>query len=435
MTRTWKAVAAGAAGVLGAVLLQPAQAAADPVPPDVPDVPGATEQETREALELWDELDHPEPDSPEAQDDFYTPPDPLPDGEPGDIIAAEPSKAFTAPLGIGEFDADVWKVMYLSTDATGEPMPVSGTVLVPTDPWDGEGERPLVSYAIGTHGLGSHCAPSVGLPQGLDYEAASMKSVIDRGHALVVTDYEGLGIDRPHTYMVGQSQGNAVLDALRAATRLEEADVSAEAPMGITGFSQGGGASAWAAQLQPEYAPELPLAGVAAGGVPADLTQVAENLDGSLYFAFVGFTAYGFAEAYPELSLEEHLTDRGRKLMDASVDGCMVEALPAGMGMTMEDTVTSDLIGTPEWQARLEENRPGATAPEAPVYLYHSRGDDVIPIGQGEELRDDFCAAGASVQWQRTFSGPHLTSFLADSGKAQSWLADRLDGQPAESTC
>ncbi|HJE58052.1 MAG TPA: lipase family protein, partial [Nocardiopsis listeri] len=361
--------------------------------------------------------------------------DPLPQGEPGDVIRAEPSEAYTAPLGIGEFDADVWRVMYLSTNAMGEPMAVTGTVMVPETEWEGEGERPLVSYAIGTHGLGSHCAPSIGLEQGLDYEASMMKNVIDQGHALVVTDYEGLGTPSAHTYMVGHSQGAAVLDGLRAATRMEQLDVSTEAPMGVSGFSQGGGASVWAGQMQPEYAPELTLAGVAAGGVPADLTQVAEQLDGSLYFAFVGFTAYGYAAAYPELSFEEHLTEKGRRLMDASVDGCMVEALPAGMGMTMDETVDVDLINSPEWQARLLENKPGESVPEAPLYLYHSSGDDVIPIEQGEELRDAYCAGGASVEWRRTFSGPHLTSFFLDTERAQDWLSGQLTGEPDSSTC
>ncbi|MGW9554630.1 lipase family protein [Nocardiopsis sp. NPDC055551] len=427
------AAVACTAGALGAVLaLQPVAAVAD-MEPSVTQEP--TDVEVAEALEDWEELDQPEADSPEARNDFYLPPDPLPQGEPGDVIRAEPSEAYTAPLGVGQFDADVWRVMYLSTNAMGEPMAVTGTVMVPDAEWEGEGERPLVSYAIGTHGLGSHCAPSIGLEQGLDYEASMMKNVIDQGHALVVTDYEGLGTPSPHTYMVGHSQGAAVLDGLRAATRMDELDISAEAPMGVSGFSQGGGASVWAGQMQPDYAPELPLAGVAAGGVPADLTQVADQLDGSLYFAFVGFTAYGFAAAYPELSFEEHLTEKGQRLLDASVDGCMIEALTSGAGMTMDETVDVDLINSPEWQARLLENKPGESVPEAPLYLYHSSGDDVIPIEQGEELRDAYCAGGASVEWRRTFSGPHLTSFFLDTQRAQDWLSGRLAGEPDSSTC
>jgi dienelactone hydrolase len=235
--------------------------------------------------------------------------------------------------------------------------------------------------------------------------------------------------------MVGRSQGPAVLDGLRAATRLSEVDIPADAPMGVTGFSQGGGAAVWAAELQPSYAPELPLAGVAAGGVPADLTRVAENIDGSLYFSFLAFAAVGYSTAYPELPFEEHLNDSGRALLADAADDCLVEALPKGIGKSMDDLTGVDLIATPEWQARLTENLPGSDAPDAPLYLYHSRGDDVIPVDQAEELRGRYCAAGAAVEWTRTHSGPHAASWLLDTGAAHAWLGDRLAGEPAEGDC
>ncbi|WP_017616574.1 lipase family protein [Nocardiopsis salina] len=388
------------------------------------------------SYDVLEQLEQPEADSPEADNEFYVPPEPLPDGEPGDVIRAEPYEPKVDPLGIGTFPAESWRVMYLSTDALGEPMAVTGTVMVPEADWEGEGERPLVSYAIGTHGLGSHCAPSVGLEQGLDYEAAFMKEVVDDGNALVVPDYEGLGTPDDHTYMVGSSQGAAVLDALRAATDLDEADeLTGETPMGITGFSQGGGAAVWAGQMHPEYAPELPLEGVAAGGVPADLDRVAENIDGGLYFTFLAFAAHGYNAAYPELPLEEHLNARGEFLFEKVSDGCMVDTLPLGVGKSMDDLLEIDLIGTPEWQARLEENKPGGTAPEAPLYLYHSTGDDVIPVDQAEEMRDAYCEAGATLEWHENRSGPHITSFLLDSGDARAWLGEQFAGEEAESDC
>src|SRR4051812_32813838 len=59
-------------------------------------------------------------------DSFYTPPSPLPSGNPGDIVRWRPSVAL---LNLG--NADAWEVMYLSTDARGRRDAVTGTVLVP----------------------------------------------------------------------------------------------------------------------------------------------------------------------------------------------------------------------------------------------------------------------------------------------------------------
>src|SRR6185369_2586696 len=59
-------------------------------------------------------------------DTFYVPPSPLPAGKPGDVIRWRPSNA-----GPRAASVDAWQVMYLSTNALGQPDAVTGTVLVP----------------------------------------------------------------------------------------------------------------------------------------------------------------------------------------------------------------------------------------------------------------------------------------------------------------
>src|SRR5215213_2050040 len=149
----------------------------------------------------------------------------------------------------------------------GRPTVVSGMVLVPAAP--SPGSRPLVAYAPGTQGWGDQCAPSRTVPAGSFGELVAVNGLLARGWAVVVTDYPGLGTPGPHRYNVGIAEGLAVLDALRAAVRLPPAGLDPSAPAAVAGYSQGGGAAGWAAQLQPVYAPSLPLVGVAAGGTPA----------------------------------------------------------------------------------------------------------------------------------------------------------------------
>lgn len=59
--------------------------------------------------------------------------------------------------------------------------------------------------------------------------------------------------------MVGRPEGYAGLDAVRAAQRLPDTEITEDSPGGIVGYSQGGQAAGWTAELQPEYAPELNL--------------------------------------------------------------------------------------------------------------------------------------------------------------------------------
>lgn len=59
---------------------------------------------------------------------FYVPPNPLPAGQPGDIIRSRPAKAGPPSA---QAVADAWTVMYLSQDVAGRPIAVTGTILVP----------------------------------------------------------------------------------------------------------------------------------------------------------------------------------------------------------------------------------------------------------------------------------------------------------------
>ncbi|MFB4312492.1 lipase family protein [Actinomadura sp. 21ATH] len=373
---------------------------------------------------------------PPQNDAFYKPPSPLPAGRPGDVIRHRPVTAQLAP-GIA-MNAHAWRVMYLSTDAKGQRNAVTGTVLVPKKAYTGPGRRPVVGYAIGTHGLGDQCAPSYGLTIGLDYEGLFINSHLEKGWAVVVTDYEKLGTPGVHTYMVGRSQGHAVLDALRAATRLPEAGLPAGSPMGVTGYSQGGASSAWAAQLKESYAPELSVKGAVAGGVPADLTEVAEQLDGSLFFILLGAAAVGLDSAYPELPFDEHLNAEGRALLQDASDDCIGEAFATGKGIfkKMSDFLDVDLMNTPAWQEKLRANRlGGGAAPAVPVFQFHGVSDEMVAAPQARTLRREWCAAGANVNWREYPTPEHALTMVAAAGDGQNWLADRFAGKPAAGNC
>jgi Secretory lipase len=332
------------------------------------------------------------------------------------------------------------QVLYRSTDALGEPIAVSGTVLVPAAPWTGPGSRPLVAYAVGTRGVGDDCAPSYTLTQGADYEGAIVKALLDRGWAVAVSDYQGLGTPGLHTYMVGPAQGHAVLDIARAALRLPGTGLSASTPVGLMGYSQGGGAAGWAAELAGSYAPDLDVKGSAVGGVPADLTATAEFLDGSPFVAFALLAALGLDTAYPELDLESYLNTRGRQLVATSQELCLVSvdgfATLISVAFTrFDDYVTTNPLGTPPWQARLEETRLGKAAPSAPVLQYHALFDEIIPLDQAAHLRRRWCDQGADITWSTLPIAEHALGWLQGQTPAADWLAQRFAGQPTAANC
>ena len=156
--------------------------------------------------------------------EFYTPPEPLPPGRPGDLIRTEPSRLVLEPSGqLGAIMATGTRIMYRSTDARGNPMAVTGTYFEPYNDWPGQGPRPLIVYGPGTQGQGDQCAPSRQFNQGIhwspyldlafNYEELFVATMVARGFAIVMTDYQGLGTPGLHTYVNRVAEGDAMIDA------------------------------------------------------------------------------------------------------------------------------------------------------------------------------------------------------------------------------
>jgi alpha-beta hydrolase superfamily lysophospholipase len=359
--------------------------------------------------------------------DFYVPPDSLGGYEPGEVIRCEPMDAYLVP-GV-RLRARAWRVMYRSTGAVGEPTAVTGTVLLP---WGRRRVRPLIGFAIGTHGIGDASAPSRLLTHGHDWEAGLIAMVLARGYAVAATDYQGLGTPGDHAYMVGQALGPNVLDSMRAARALDPECLPESGPAAIIGYSEGGFAAAWAAQLQPTYAPDVELAGVAAGAAAADMEVAGPRLSGSFFSFFMAYGGIGYAAAYPELDLDPYLTDRAREGIEELRRSSVLQAAIRGPHfMHASDLTQPNVLELPEWRIRLKENRLGAIAPQAPVLLHHARQDQIVSFGQSQQLLEDWQSLGADARLYITRGGvDHISGAVAGTPVALEWLSRRLDRRP-----
>lgn len=371
--------------------------------------------------------------------EFYTTPTTLPEHN-GDLVRSEPSTFYLDPVKTVQVDADVHRVMYRSADADGDPVAVTGTVLTPRTEWKGDGPRPLIGYAVGTQGLDDQCAPSRQLAAGTEYEGLFLRGLLARGYAVALTDYEGLGTAGVHTYVVRAAQAHAVLDAVRAAQRLGVDEVPSDGPVALAGYSQGGGASAAAAELAPTYAPELDLRGAYAGAVPADLQAVADNIDGGLYTGFEVYAVNGIAEAY-DIDLGDYTTQEGQRRVKQARDQCVAETIATYAfqdtgNYTKSGKKLSVLTREEPLRSLVAEQRIGnGRAPRVPVLVGQSRLDDVIPYGQAEALAQRWCSEGTKVWFRRSGAPTHVGAAVALFPTAFAYLEHRFDGDRPRSNC
>lgn len=393
---------------------------------------------------------------------FYTPPVPLPAGNDGDLIRTGPSNlALSLPLPNGGIPGAATRLMYKSRDHQDEPVAVTGTYIDPFAPWNGPGDRPLVVVAPGTHGQGDQCAPSHQLNNVLtyspilglmvEYELAQIYALLFAGYGVVITDYDGLGTPGVHTYVNRAAEAHAVLDAGRAALKLQGMKITANSPVGLWGYSQGGGAVAAAAELAPEYAPELDIKGTYAGAPVADLGKVLAQVDGTILTGVIGYTLNGLMRTNPELIpiIDASTNPAGKAALAALSNQCIVEsALTVGFRRTNEWIVTGEPLSVylqriPEAQAVLAENKVGNRTPTTPVYIDTSTGDDIVPHGQAVELAGQWCAQGANVQlntqpWPFFIPGlavGHIIPDFVGLGAAMKWMGDRFNNVPTGGNC
>lgn len=366
-------------------------------------------------------------DSAPAGDAFYTPPSPLPSGTHGDIVWCRPA---SSPVP----GSQAWQILYRSTTVDGQATAISGTVFVPQAPYSGT--RPVMAYAPGTQGWGDQCAPSREIASDSFDEQFAVSNLLAKGWAVVVTDYPGLGTPGGEAYNVGIPEGYGVLDSLRAATLLPGAGLSAGAPMGIEGYSQGGGAAGWAAQLQPSYAPGLHLVGVAAGGTPANLQAVADNINGTVWFAFLAGSAEGFNTAYPSLNLNRQLTPAGQAAMAQLETMCQAQGLLTYAGKKIQDYTVGGInpMTQPDWEAVLDANNLGGMKPAVPLYEYHGLLDEIIPYRVEQTLHQQYCAMGVNTQLAG-YLGDHVLAQVLAQSDVVNWLAARVAGTPATGNC
>jgi pimeloyl-ACP methyl ester carboxylesterase len=362
-----------------------------------------------------------------AGDAFYTPPSPLPGTRPGDLIWYRTTTG--APAGTSS-----WQILYRSTSATGAPIAVSGTVIAkpnaaPAAP------VPVLTYAHGSTGLGDQCAPSRQFAAGQSQELSLLSPIaLGRGMVFVATDYEGLGTPGDHTYVVGRSEGQAVIDAARAVQRLPGLGVTAASPVVILGHSQGGGAAAWAGELAPTYAPDLPVKGAVAGAPAAELAEIVK-LASAQDTGLELMTFVGFAAAYPELHLDQVLTPAGLADAERIRTECVGQIESSLAGTPLRSLEKVDPFSVPAFATRIAENTPGNEKTTVPMFVYQGDADEVIPVQISKDLLTRECRTGNTVLRKTYPNATHTSVILAAANDILAWVSDRLAGVPAPSSC
>jgi acetyl esterase/lipase len=365
----------------------------------------------------------------QAQTPFYVPqPEELP-GPPGSIIRAE--EMIGAPEG-----ASAYRVLYRSTGLNNEPIAVSGIVVVPPGA-EPPGGRPIVAWAHPTTGVVPHCAPSLALFA--FQQMQGLRAMVQRGYVVAATDYPGLGTAGPHPYLVGISEGRAVLDSVRAARVMPRA--GGGSTFAVWGHSQGGQAALYSGILAGSYAPDLALVGVAAAAPATELAQLmTADLDTAGGRNLTAMTLWSWERVFgaPMAQVVQPVAiPVVNRLAEECIESIYDILVRRDTSKPLEQAFlsVSNPVDLEPWRSLAARNTPGPLPRHVPVFLAQGEKDGLVRPQITFDYMQRLCRAGSRVRLLVVPNANHGFIGRDSAEAAVEWMAARFAGAPAPSDC
>jgi alpha-beta hydrolase superfamily lysophospholipase len=310
------------------------------------------------------------------------------------------------------------RITYRSYALSGAAIVVSGVLLTPKG-MAPEGGWPVVSWAHGSSGTNDQCAPSTALNKDGKVDlygyAGFVAELLKAGYAVVATDYEGLGTPGEHPYIIADSEGRGMIDAVRAGI---QADPTLSKSWFSVGHSQGGQAAIAAGELVDTWGRALNFRGTI-GLAPVT------NVGAAYYYGSPGPVDRGFyllalqglKTQHPELKFEDYLGKQALQLMPETQKECTFkiwEDFSADMGSKLNDFQFTPQ--SPEAALALqplldEQSVPRGRTP-GPMLLLQGDNDPSIKVSVTTQAVRNATAAGTLAEF-KLYPGKDHYSVLA----------------------
>ncbi|MFM7509802.1 MAG: alpha/beta fold hydrolase [Actinomycetota bacterium] len=360
-----------------------------------------------------------------AAGNFYAVPRTFPGDAPGTIVRSE---AMDPPSS----SSLAWRIMYSSSNDAGDPIVVTGMVIAPTGIPPANG-RPVVAWAHPTTGIDDSCAPS---KQAEPFDSImGLQEFLSKGWVVVATDYEGLGTDGEHPYLIGASEARSVIDSVRAAHALDGTNASTR--FGVFGHSQGGHAALFTGQLAATQAPDLTLVGAVAAAPSGDLHEQFELSQNTEAYSYVGSYMVGSWSDLYDARLPTAVTPDAVGTVERLATECVVGG-SKDADERLERIFDTDSTVTPSlwvdgftngdpWRSILETNSPGAEPIPVPTLITQGTSDKVIPASTTAQLATRLRSSGSTVTEQVLPGVPHTLAGEKSVPFAVEFFTDRFN--------
>lgn len=343
--------------------------------------------------------------------------------------------------------ARAWRVRYASKDFLGNMTESTGLVIAPTAAGT---DRPILTWCHGTTGLGDAACPSARpdpareltvyfsaeATEQIDYGVPGLQGFIDAGWVVCATDYQGLGTPGMHNYTVNRTNA---LDGLNLARAVGSMGLDAGKQVGAMGWSQGAGAAAALAELDPSDYGDLTLVGtvpMSPGIVPravpkvlhAALTEVSTTAPPDGHFVML---LVGNAAAHKELQLSDVFTPLGVSIIEAAWNTQPVHHFVDVIDrmFRLKGAIMDVKPGAAEtWANAMFAGSAMAHKPICPVFMCSDTfdGGTVVPVPFQQAYMAGIQALGGTISVKEYPHDDHFSLPTSCVGDATAWMAQQF---------
>jgi pimeloyl-ACP methyl ester carboxylesterase len=323
------------------------------------------------------------------------------------------------------------RVLYTSRGGPDgrKPIIVSGGVYLPKGK-PPAGGWPVIAWAHGTVGFPDICAPSFN--GWSERDTAYLNGWLKQGYAVVASDYEGLGTDGPHPYMMSRSEATAVLDAVVAS----RTTYPISSRVVIVGQSQGAHAAANAALMQSEIAPSLDVKGLVLTGWPGTMAMPPLKMDrfdlwSALYLRYLPT----YAAMDPVFRPATMLTPAGKAVYESFRTSCG----SAAMAKFMRDKPIANTLFAADPSALEARAQPYRAYPplafKIPVFLGIGLNDEQTSPRLAFEAGKQACVLGTNIAIHLYPGFTHGSTVLRSLDDSTTWVQAAFAGKVLPGGC
>jgi acetyl esterase/lipase len=325
------------------------------------------------------------------------------------------------------------RISYVSSDPDDKPIVVTGAILTPR--LQKHAKHDVVAWAHGTEGLADQCAPSrfatLSSDPAFPLYGTTVTSLVTRGWTVAATDYAGLGSPGPHPYLIGDSEGRAIIDSVRAARQLNR---SLSKDWVAMGHSQGGQGALFAGEQARDYGRGLRLQGVVGQAAASDLDQLAAGIVGTPGQGYLVMALSGLAAVDPAVRPTRLLAWPALSRTHVLESGCFMDIIGEFADLTADELLVGGAL-PPQIVERFAVNNPGQRQGHAPILLQTGEADDTVPPFVADNLLAAYCAKDTAIAVQKYAGSTHDLIVIDASTDALAWIDDRFGGDPAPNHC